>query len=173
MADYPTHYETDVVLRDGSTVHLRPIRSDDAARLLDLYHRLSARSLYHRFFIVPKPDPVYARYLADVDYLNHFALVVEVEGQIIAVARYYRSRNCPTRAEAAFTVADAWQARGIGPLLLERLAEVAREQNIASFDLQVLTENHQMIKVLSRSRFRVRQRVEAGVFNMLLSLAPQ
>jgi RimJ/RimL family protein N-acetyltransferase len=172
MPDYPAHYESDVVLRDGSMIHLRPIRADDATKLLDLYHRLSPTSLYQRFFIVPRPDPVYAAYLADVDYLNHFALVGEITGQIVAVARYYRRQDCPNRAEAAFTVADAWQARGIGPLLLDRLAHIACEQNITSFEGQALTENRQMMKVLSRSRFRMKQRVEAGVFNMTLSLAP-
>lgn len=67
MPDYPAHYESDVVLRDGSTIHLRPIRPDDATKLLDLYHRLSRRSLYDRFFTVPRADPVYAAYLANVD----------------------------------------------------------------------------------------------------------
>jgi GNAT superfamily N-acetyltransferase len=172
MAKYPAHYESDVVLGDGSQIHLRPIRPKDATGLLDLYRRLSPRSLYHRFFTIPRPDPVYADYLADVDYLNHFALVAEVKGQIIAVARYYRIPECESRAEAAFTVADEWQARGIGSLMLERLAEIAREQKINSFEVQVLSDNHQMMKILSRSRFRTNQKLEAGVFNVILYLTP-
>lgn len=173
MPQYPAHYESDVLLRDGSLIHLRPIRSNDATKLLDLYCRLSPRSLYHRFFTIPRPDPVYADYLADVDYVNHFALVGESEGKVIAVARFYRSPDCPNRAEAAFTVADQWQARGIGSLLLERLAQIACEQNITSFEVQVLTDNLRMMKVLSRSRFATRQKLEAGVFNMILYIAPQ
>ena len=155
-----------------SDLRLRAIRSDDAARLLDLYHRLSRRSLYHRFFTVPQPDPAFAAYLADVDYDNHFALVAEVEDQIVAVARYYRSPDLPGRAEAAFTVADRWQAKGIGPLMLERLACIAWERNITSFEAQVLTDNDQMMKVLSRSRFGFEQRIESGVSHLFLSLAP-
>jgi GNAT superfamily N-acetyltransferase len=173
MPDYPAHYESDVVLRDGSTIHLRPIRPDDAAKLLDLYHRLSRRSLYHRFFAVPRADPIYAEYLASVDYLGHFALVAEVTEQIVGVARYYRNAEFPGRAEAAFAVADAWQARGLGPLLLDRLAEIAAAEQISVFEGQALTGNQPMIKVLSRSRFPVRQQVEAGVFNLILFLAPQ
>jgi GNAT superfamily N-acetyltransferase len=99
-------------------------------------------------------------------------LVAEIEEQIIAVARFYRVTDFPNRAEAAFTVADQWQARGIGSLLLERLAGIAWERNITSFEFQVLTDNHQMIKVLSRSRFSMSSKVEAGVFSMILSLAP-
>ena len=172
MADYPAHYRSDVVLSDGSTLHLRPIRSDDADGLLNLYHRLSLRSLYHRFFTTQQPNLTRARYLADVDYDNHFALVGEFEDQIVAVARYARSQDSPDRAEAAFTVADDWQGMGIGPLLLDRLAQIAGEQNITSFEVQVLTGNHQMMKVLSRSRFGMRRRVEAGVFHLILFLAP-
>lgn len=172
MPEYPDHYESEAVLRDGSTLRLRPIRPDDAARLLDLYHRLSRRSLYHRFFMVPQPDPAYAAYLADVDYDNHFALVAEVKDQIVAVARYYRDQDSSGRAEAAFTVADAWQAKGIGPLLLESLASIAWERKIASFEAQVLTDNDRMIKVLSRSRFGLRQKIESGVSYLFLSLAP-
>lgn len=173
MPGYPGQYESDAVLSDGSRIYLRPIRPDDATRLLDLYHRLSPRSLYHRFFTIPRPDPVYAKYLADVDYINHFALVVVCDAQIIAVARYFRRREFPNRAEAAITVADAWQAKGIGPLLLDRLAAVAREQQITSFEGQVLTDNRQILKALSRSRFHIRQRAESGVVNLTVFLAPQ
>jgi hypothetical protein len=74
MPEYPAQYESEAVLSDGSRIHLRPIRPDDATRLLDLYHRLSPRSLYHRFFTIPRPDQVYARYLADVDYINHLTV---------------------------------------------------------------------------------------------------
>lgn len=172
MPNYPDHYQSETVLRDGSTLRLRAIRCDDAARLLDLYHRLSRRTLYHRFFTIPQPDPAHAAYLADVDYDNHFALVGEIEDQIVAVARFYRSPDLSSRAEAAFTVADRWQAKGIGPLLLDRLASIAWERKITSFEAQVLTDNDQMMKVLSRSRFALRQKVESGVSHLFLSLAP-
>jgi hypothetical protein len=72
MPEYPAQYESEAVLSNGSGIHLRPIRPDDATRLHDLYHRLSPRSLYHHLFTIPRPDPVYARNLADVDYINHF-----------------------------------------------------------------------------------------------------
>jgi RimJ/RimL family protein N-acetyltransferase len=172
MPGYPGQYESDAVLSDGSRIHLRPIRPDDATRLLDLYHRLSPRSLYHRFFTIPRPDPVYAKYLADVDYINHFALVAVCDAQIIAVARYFRRRDFPNRAEAAITVADAWQAKGIGPLMLDRLAIVAREQQITSFEGRVLTDNQQILKALSRSPFHINQTAESGVINLTVSLAP-
>ena len=56
-------YQSRVMLRDGAVLRLRAITPEDADKLLDLYHRLSPRSLYQRFFTIPKPDPVYAAYL--------------------------------------------------------------------------------------------------------------
>jgi len=60
-------YSADVVLRDGSTIHLRPIRSDDDVRLLDLLHRMSAEALYYRFLSVPRIDHDKAKQLVRVD----------------------------------------------------------------------------------------------------------
>lgn len=171
MPAYRGQYESDPALRDGSRIHLRPMQPDGATRLLDLFHRLSPRGLY-RFFTVPRLDPVYARYLADIDYINRFALVEGCDGKIIAVARFSR-RDFPNRAAAAITVADAGQAKGIGALLLDRLATVARGQRITSFEGQVLTDNRQILKALSRSRVQIMQRAEPGVVNLTVSLAPQ
>lgn len=164
-------YQSRVQLRDGAVLRLRAIIPEDADKLLDLYHRLSPRSLYQRFFTIPKPDPAYAAYLANVDYETHFALVAEVAAKIIAVARYHRTA-VTSRAEAAFTVADAWQGRGLGPLLLDRLAQVALAHNIESFEAELLTDNQQMMKVLSRSRFEMKPKVKAGVYRISLALAP-
>ena len=160
-----------LVLRDGIALKVRAITPEDAAKLLDLYHRLSPRSLYHRFFTIPKPDPAYAAYLADVDSETHFALVAEFDEEIVAVARYHRTEAAGC-AEAAFTVADAWQGRGIGPLMLERLAQVALLHHIKSFEADLLTDNQQMMKVLSRSRFEMKHQFVAGVYHISLSLAP-
>lgn len=164
-------YQSRVVLRDGARLALRAIMPEDALKLLDLYNRLSPRSLYQRFFTIPKPDPIYAAYLADVDYENHFALVAEFDSKIVAVARYHRTEDAG-RAEAAFTVADAWQGRGLGPLMLERLAQIATQHHIEAFEAELLTDNQPMMKVLSRSRFAMKPRVEAGVYHISLSLAP-
>src|SRR5262245_20025684 len=107
-----------LLLRNGSTLRLRPIQPDDDKNLLDLYERLSARRLYNRFFTVPKPDPTYAAYLANVDGINHVALVGEINEKIVAVGRFIRKPDSPDIAEAAFTVADAWQGKGLGSLML-------------------------------------------------------
>ena len=173
-----SRYKFSVTLRDGSTMKVRPIRPDDDVKLLDLYHRLSNRSLYNRFLTVPVPDPSKAAYLAHVDYHNHFALVGEVgevgkaPGKIIAVARYFRVGGHPDRAEAAFTVADDYQGQGIGQRMLALLSRVASEQGITTLEGHVLAQNRPMMKMLLRSGFGLSRRVESGVFLVSLSLDP-
>ncbi len=151
LAPYPEGYDEDVTLRDGTLLHLRPIHSDDGPRLLHLYDKLSDTSLYHRFFVVPQKDASKADYLARVDYENQFALVAELAGEIVAVARYHRDVARPEHAEVAFTVADALQGKGIGSLLFHRLATIARAHGVAVLDAEVLKDNVPMIRVFEKS----------------------
>lgn len=161
-----------VKLRDGSRLSLRPIKPDDDVKLLDLYQRLSPTSLYYRFFTVPKPDPHYAKYLADVDAKNHFALVAESQNQIIGVARFHRDPANSLRAEAAVTVADDWQGKGLGSRLLKKLADIALQQGISEFECQVAMDNEPMKRMLARSGFQMVSEVKEGRLYMTLSLKP-
>src|SRR2546427_10402982 len=91
-AESPRELEHDVRLRDGSHVHIRPIRPDDAPRLQELYDRLSRDTAYQRFFTVMKClPPDWARMLASVDYQRRLALIVEHDGtrgvELIGVGR--------------------------------------------------------------------------------------
>ncbi len=150
---------------------LRPIQPSDDTKLLDLYYRLSPQSLYNRFFTIPKPDPDYAAYLANVDAINHVALIGEIDDKIVAVGRFVRKDDAPDVAEASFTVADAWQGKGLGSLMLERLATLARQQGIRVFECQVLAENHRMMKMLARSGLAMEKQLEAGFFLVRLIIS--
>src|SRR3970040_2261165 len=131
--DFFMQYDTDVVLRDGSTLHLRPVRPEDRARIVEFYRRLSNESLYFRFFTVPKLEGPKLDTLLAVDYENQFALVGDLRERIVAVAGYSRVASRPERAEVAFAIADELQGRGVGTRLLERLAGGAREQGFTRF----------------------------------------
>lgn len=167
MSDYPTRYESDILLRDGSTLHLRPIRPGDFQPLIDFHKRLSPRSVYFRFFS-PLPDlsEERARALANVDYNDTFALVGELAGRVVGVARYYRDQQARHRAEVAFLIEDALQGRGIATRMLERLAEIAREKEITTFDAYVLGDNRKMMDVFLHTGFEVERRLEGGVFQV-------
>ena len=135
--DYPSHYETEVLLKDGSRIILRPIRSDDIEGWLGFVSRISRRTKYLRFHSLPKLGRDDAIRFCTVDYNNTFAFVAEVRGDqrkdIVAIGRYYR---LPKRhsAEVALAIEDAYQGKGIGTKLVEWLANVARENGITSFE---------------------------------------
>jgi RimJ/RimL family protein N-acetyltransferase len=125
-----------VVLRDGSAVLIRPVRSTDAPLLADGFARLSAASRQMRFLGVKKQlSAAELRYLTDVDHHDHEALVAldRAGGQGVGVARYIRDADDPQAAEIAVTVVDDWQRRGLGTELLARLSDRARSEGIRRF----------------------------------------
>jgi len=170
MSVYPAQYESDVVLRDGSTVRLRPVRPEDAGSLRELFDRLSSESLYFRFLGVPADSRAEIARLAGSDYDNEFVLVAEAAGRLRGIASYSRDPQTPDRAEVAFTVADALQGRGLGTRMLETLAAIAHERRITTFDAYVSAENDQMMRVFLDSGFEVARRLESGVFHVVLAL---
>ena len=131
--DYPAEWEADVVLSDGGTVHVRPVRPSDAERLVAFHSRLSHQSVYYRFFS-PRPrlsqDDV-TRFTT-VDYDDRMALVALLGDDLIGIASYDR---WPGRreAEVAFTVDDEHQGRGVATVLLEHLAVIARSHGMTRF----------------------------------------
>lgn len=170
-ARYPAECEADVVLRDGSTAHLRPITPADADLLVAFYARVSEQSKYFRFF-APYPELSerdVARF-TQVDYQDRFALIVTVGDEMICVGRY--ERMSPSSAEVAFLVEDAHQGRGLGQLLLEHLAEAARERGIARFVAEVLPDNRKMITVFTEAGYKVAREFEDGVIAVEFDIAP-
>ena len=155
---YPRDREADVVLRDGSTVHVRPVRADDADAIRTFLEALSPESIGFRFFGTPNLDWV-TEWSVDVDYADRFALVAESGSprSVIAHAAYVTNEGGKS-AEVAFLVADAWQGRGISTILLAHLAEVADRHGITTFTAEVLPANHRMIEVFRESGFPVEMR---------------
>ena len=149
---YPREREADVVLRDGSTVRVRPIRADDKPQMREFLEALSPESIGFRFFGAPSLTWV-MRWSLDVDYADRFALVAVSGESIIAHAAYIRTRD--DRAEVAFLVADAWQGHGIATILLAHLASIAQMHDITTFTAEVLPHNHRMIDVFRQSGFPV------------------
>src|ERR1043165_3466612 len=115
----------DVVLRDGSPARPRPARRGDRAALRDFYEQLSPESRYFRFFGKPRLDDIVEDVLRAVDAGNAFTLLAEIDHRVVAIGQYFPTAT-PGRAEAAFAVCDAHQAKGIGTKLLERLGIEAR-----------------------------------------------
>jgi RimJ/RimL family protein N-acetyltransferase len=135
---------TPAVLRDGSTVLIRPVRDTDAPLLADGFARLSARSRQLRF-LGPKPSLSKAelRYLTHVDHHDHEALgaLNPADGRGAGIARYVRDADDPQAAEIALTIVDDWQGRGLGTELLARLSDRARQEGICRFTATVSCDN--------------------------------
>jgi len=140
-------------------VQIRPLEADDLERLRRLFFRLSPTSVYRRFMSpIVRPSEAGLRRLVDLDHRDREALAAVVDGEVVGVARYVRGSE-PGLAEVAVVVEDAWQHRGIGGLLLKRLAARARRRGIYAFTATMLGENRAAARLLRSlspgARFRV------------------
>jgi len=172
---YPAQYETEVLLKDGSRILLRPIKKEDTELWLTFFRRLSQQHtrylrLHH---MTEKVDPEDALRFCTVDYNNTFAFVAEVlkkHGKdIVAIGRYYR---LPGKHSAIVTLAveDAYRGKGIGTHLLEWLAKVARDNGITVFEADAFAENEQIMTVLRDYGFRFISEQKAGMYHITIPL---
>jgi RimJ/RimL family protein N-acetyltransferase len=167
---YPAALIRPVELADGAALRLRPIRPDDEPRLVELFHRLSPRTVYQRFFRAYDrlPEDWY-RSFANVDYQTRLALVAEDQGtsrpSLRAVARYEPSVK-PDTSEVALVVEDGWQGRGLGSLMLDALLAAAVARGRRRFTADILADNRAMLRVLSRLADIKRRELSYGVLTV-------
>jgi GNAT superfamily N-acetyltransferase len=142
-----------VRVRDGSSVRIRPLEPDDKPHVLQAFDRLGEGSRYRRFLTYKKELSVAElASLTEVDHHDHEALgaIDPATGEGIGIARYVRDPDRTAAAEAAVTVVDDWQGRGVGAALLERLADRARQEGIREFTATLLSENRAMRTLFER-----------------------
>jgi acyl-CoA synthetase (NDP forming)/RimJ/RimL family protein N-acetyltransferase len=163
----------DVLLSDGTAVHLRPIRPEDAPLIVEFHSRMSDRTRYLRYFSpyprIPERD---LERFVNVDHHDREAFVIVSGRDITAVGRYERLGAESPEAEVAFVVEDAHQGRGIGSVLLEHLASAAQENGISRFVAEVLPENGGMLRVFSDFGYQVQRRYADGVVHLEFPIAP-
>jgi len=159
---YPAHREATVVLRDGSTVAVRPIRADDERELQRFFAGLSLESRVFRFFAAVANADASIRRMIDVNYTTRYGLIAisGSEHRIVGHAMYVAIE--PTKAELALAIADAYQGHGLGTILLGQLAEAARDAGIQVLEAVVRPENHRMLGLLRESGFPIHSRSEPG-----------
>ncbi|MGI8888726.1 MAG: GNAT family N-acetyltransferase, partial [Nocardioidaceae bacterium] len=168
---YPAHREADVLLLDGSPARLRPIRPEDAERLVEFYSRVSPESKYLRFFAhYPALSERDVYRFTHVDHDDRVAFVVTVGPDIIAVGRYDRIEG--SEAEVAFLVQDAHQGRGAAQLLLEHLAQAGRERGITKFLAEILPDNGRMIQTFRDAGYCVDGGFNDGVMRLVFAIEP-
>jgi RimJ/RimL family protein N-acetyltransferase len=168
----PSMLQKDVVLTDGRLVHIRPIRPDDSTTLMEFHSRLSEGTVVYRFLAPhPRLSEREAHSFANVDGIDRVALVAEVCGHMIAVARYERSPGSD-RAEVAFVVEDAFQGKGLGSILLQALVVVARRSGIRTFVADTFAENHRMLDVFRDSGLTVDYEHDFDLVRVVMDLCP-
>ncbi len=167
---YPDELACDIALPTGRTLRLRPIRCHDIAGLEAFHHHLSQESVYSRYFSFrPDLSGEELRRLTHVDYVDRLALVVEDEGELVAVARYDRYPGTQD-AEVAFVVRDDYQHLGLGSRLLVNLARAARARGVTQFRAETMATNRGMMAVFLHSGFRVSTTVSSGEVSVRFSL---
>jgi acetate---CoA ligase (ADP-forming) len=158
------HHEADVALRDGSTVHVRPVTATDAPAVRAFFERLSPRSIALRFFCgFPDLDRAVS-WATDVDDQHRYSLVATgADGRVVAHAGWEREPDRPERAEVAFAIADAMQHHGLGTILLGQLIEAADQAGVAVLSAEVLPQNQHMLHVFRDSGIPLTTRTIPGV----------
>jgi len=167
---YPVGLEVEEQLRDGSTVRFRPILPSDGDALVAFHDGLSTRSVYRRFFFVhPHLTRGEVERFTSVDYVARMAYAVFDGDRMVAVGRYEQLPG-GDQAEVAFVVTDDHQHLGIGTLLLDHLADVARGHGVGTFVAQTLSDNRDMLGVFLASGFPVETSTSAGTVTLRLPI---
>ena len=165
-------YTSDVVLKDGRTIHLRPIRPDDLEQMMAMWQRLSPETIRMRFFAPRKMDVEQMRHFVEVDYQQRFALVAEQHGEIVGVGRFDRLPDDPETAEFAVTIEDRQQGRGVGTTLLRALMAPARDLGVTRFHGDILTENRSMLRVMREAGFEPAMHSYGGTVTATFTTTP-
>jgi acetyltransferase len=152
----------DVVLRDGTTMHVRPIRPEDAELERRFVNGLSEQTRFFRFFYrMHELSPGMLARFTQVDYDREMALVGVVadadapEGvSFVGVARFIQNPDNES-AEYAIVVGDEWQGRGIARAMMERLIAFAKTKGLLRLEGAVLKANANMVKFVTGLGFEV------------------
>jgi GNAT superfamily N-acetyltransferase len=144
---FDARYVERAQLPDGTPVTLRLVVAQDKDLLRRGFERFSPESRHQRFFTAKRElSEAELRYFTELDEDHHFAIgatrrTSDGDEEGLGIARFVRTEVDPRVAEAAVAVADDWQGRGLGRLLLARLVAAARERGVTTFRASLLSDN--------------------------------
>ena len=171
--DSPEHGR--LILRDGSTASIRSIKPEDQEDTRKFFETLSPESRWLRFFSVAVPDPKLLESMCNPSNPASQATLVVTRimdgtNKIIAIATYWGQSD--KTAEVALAVDDRFQGKGIGTLLLERLALLAVRNGFTQFYATTHFSNLPMLEVFHKSGFPIQEKRENGYVNLHFSVEP-
>lgn len=165
-------YREDAILRDGTPVVIRAVRSEDKERIRQAFHHLGAETVYTRFF--SNRTDVTDQELSegvDVDFVRNVTLIVTLQPgeKVIGAGRYIAIGDLP-EAEVAFTVEEDFHGQGIASRLLSVLAGIARANGFERFHASVLPRNAGMLRVFERCRLPMTRQRDDDTLQITLEL---
>jgi len=172
----PSDIKTKHILKNGSTIHFRPIKPSDEDELRRLFYRFSDKSIYYRYFspIKTMPHNKMQEYVnVDCDRMLSIVGVIgdSIKERIIAEARYVQDLYLPY-ADLAFVVDENYQGLGIASHLYKRLIQLAKERGIKGFTADVLASNKAMMTVFEKGDLPVEVQFEEGIYKLTLPFEP-
>jgi acetyl coenzyme A synthetase (ADP forming)-like protein len=166
---------TDVILRDGSTVRLRPPLAEEVDPVVEFLRNLSPESYTQRFHGAATIDASLLEGMVDCDWLEQGALIATRAGadgeEVVALGSYDRLRQ-RDRAEVSFVVSDHLQGWGLGTQVFNQLVARASAVGIRSFVALVKADNMKALEMLALSGFSLHRELDSGIVEMEISLAP-
>jgi acetyltransferase len=173
IAPYPKKYIAEWKLKDGTSVILRPTKSEDETDLKELFMSLSEETMRYRFFQIIKdmPHETLIKY-CNLDYDREIALVAEIQEEkkkIIGVALLVSEPN-GKYGEYAVVVGDQWQGLGLGSKLTESIIDIAKDMNLETIYGYLLSTNAKMIHINNKKGFKI-EPIDKEIMKATLNLS--
>jgi acyl-CoA hydrolase/GNAT superfamily N-acetyltransferase len=172
---YPEKYETTLKLKNGETLHIRPVKPTDERMIQELYYSLDEKDRYFRFF-APMHDFRHKKIqpLVIINYTTNMILLGihqdKGEQKVVAIGAFLRTGD-PKTAELAFTVHKDWRGLGITKFMLNYLIKIARELKYRSLSGSIMTENKAMLHIIDNAGYKLTfKNIESGVLDFVMDI---
>lgn len=161
---YPIHLE-ETIERDGEQITIRPSKPVDERRIQEHYYSLNKEDVRLRFFHDKHSfDRSDVETLSQIDYIKDLTLVAVVGefgfGRVVGVGEYLLLIES-NMAEVAFSISADYQGKGLGKLLLRKLARAARENGIFGLVAYTWPKNKAMINLFKTLPYKVKTSFDA------------
>jgi GNAT superfamily N-acetyltransferase len=174
MGTDPAHDPMTRTARDGTVVHLRPVRGDDGPRIEELFASSSADTIFNRFLApLARLEGERLRALTHPEPGTECALAacIDVDGRerMAGVGRF--RRVSAEIAEIAIVVGDPWQRHGVGRMLLRQLTLMARDLDLQWFDSTIDPSNLRLLRFVEACGFKGTLKYDGGLLHMRTNIA--
>jgi acyl-CoA hydrolase/RimJ/RimL family protein N-acetyltransferase len=152
---YPVGEERTVILKEGTSILIRPARASDVAGLQDIFYDMNKQDVYTRFFRnLRSLSATEAQFMCNVNYDTDMAFLAVAgtrENEKIVGSSCYVGNLSTNTAEVAYMIRSEWQSMGIGKVLQERMKEYAKARGLRGFTGEILASNTKMLDLAKKA----------------------